>query len=130
MEHIETFVTASVHVNKKGTRFIRVRFQAGDAEWLTAFNPKGIASVEWVQRTSRTTGKQRIQSRFPVRVDFARSSVIGSDVVAACVISPRDFTPTEMAPAAAEDLAALGAVAPIAAAPATEPEQDADEPLL
>ena len=107
METIETFVTASIHVNQKGTRFIRARFQVDADTWLTAFNPEGVASVEWVQRVSRTTGKQRTQSRFPVRVSFKRSTVVGADVVESCAIAPRDFTPTEMAAADEGDLAAL-----------------------
>lgn len=130
MEHIETFVTATVHTSPKGARFIRARFQAGNAEWLTSFNPKGIATVEWTQRVSKTTGARRTQTRFPVLVSFTRSSVVGSDVVAACTIKPRDFTPHEMEPADAADLAALGA-APAVPAPATPAAQDADdEPLL
>lgn len=107
METIETFVTASIHVSPKGAKFIRVRFQVDADTWLTAFNPTGVASVEWVQRVSRTTGKQRIQSRFPVKVSFKRSVVVGADVVESCAIAPRDFTPTEMAAADEGDLAAL-----------------------
>ena len=107
MEHIETFVTASLHVSPKGAKFIRVRFQADGETWLTGFNPAGVASVEWVQRVSHTTGKQRIQSRFPVRVSFTRSSVVGSDVVAACELAPRDFTPVEMDAADDADISAL-----------------------
>ena len=137
METIDTFVTASIHTSPKGAKFIRVRFQANDAQWLTAFNPGGVAGIEWVQRISRTTGKQRTQSRFPVTVRFQRSSVVGSDVVETCELKPRDFTPREMAAADDASLAALegakstafGAAAPAPApapAPAAEP---ADEPL-
>lgn len=129
METIETFVTASIHVSPKGIKFIRVRFQANEAQWLTAFNPAGVSSVEWVQRISRVTGKQRIQSRFPVRVSFKRSSVVGSDVVESCVIAPRDFTPTEMAAADAGDLAALAGAAAPAATVAVQQAAEAEEPL-
>ena len=129
METIETFVTASIHVSPKGIKFIRVRFQANEAQWLTAFNPAGVSSVEWVQRISRTTGKQRIQSRFPVKVSFKRSHVIGSDVVESCVIAPRDFTPTEMAAADAGDLAALAGSAGAAATVAVQRAAEAEEPL-
>ena len=127
METIETFVTSSIHISPKGNKFIRARFQVDGQTYLTAFNPKGVASVEWVQRISRTTGKQRIQSRFPVRVSFKRSSVVGSDVVESCIISPRDFTPTEMAAADAGDLEALtNATAPTATVAV---QQVAEEPL-
>ena len=129
METIETFVTSSIHVSPKGVKFIRARFQVDGNTWLTAFNPKGVASVEWVQRISRTTGKQRIQSRFPVKVSFKRSSVVGSDVVESCVIAPRDFTPVEVSPADVGDLAALaGATAP-AATVAVQQAAEAEEPL-
>lgn len=115
METIETFVTASIHTSPKGVKFIRVRFQANEAQWLTAFNPTGVAGIEWVQRVSRTTGKQRIQSRFPITVRFQRSSVVGSDVVETCELKPRDFTPQAMEAADNASLAALtgakGAVA-------------------
>ena len=116
---VETFVTATIHTNSKGTRFIRIRFQAEDNVWFTAFNPTGIKDVEWVQRVSRTTGSVRTQSRFPVLVTFERDSVVGSDVVRNCVIKPRDFVAQEMAAADEADLEALGkcaAVAPVAPA--------------
>ena len=129
METIETFVTASIHVSPKGIKFIRVRFQANEAQWLTAFNPAGVSSVEWVQRISRTTGNQRIQSRYPVRVSFTRSRVVGSDVVESCVIAPRDFTPVEMSPADAGDLAALAGAAAPAATVAVQRAAEAEEPL-
>ena len=126
METIETFVTASIHVNQKGTKFIRIRFQVDADTWFTAFNPTGVASVEWVRRVSRTTGKQRIQSRFPVKVSFARS-VVGSDVVERCAIAPR-VAPQEMTPAAEEDLAALtGAKGTVADATVAVAEAAADD---
>ena len=113
---VETFVTATIHTNSKGTRFIRIRFQAEDNVWFTAFNPTGIKDVEWVQRVSRTTGSVRTQTRFPVLVTFERDSVVGSDVVRNCIIKPREFVAKEMEAADAADLAALGkcaAVAPV-----------------
>ena len=116
MNTVETFVTASIHQNEKGVKFIRIRFQAGDNVWFTAFNPKGVKDVEWVQRTSRTTGAVRTQTRFPVLVTFERDSVVGSDVVRNCIIKPREFVAKEMEAADAADLAALGkcaAVAPV-----------------
>ena len=104
---VETFVTATIHTNSKGTRFIRIRFQAEDNVWFTAFNPTGIKDVEWVQRISRTTGSVRTQTRFPVLVTFERDSVVGSDVVRNCVIKPREFVAQEMSAASEEGLAAL-----------------------
>lgn len=121
---VETFVTASVHQNEKGTQFIRVRFQAGDTAWFTAFNPKGIKDVEWVQRTSRTTGAVRTQTRFPVLVTFERDSVVGSDVVRNCVIKPREFVAQEMTAADAADLAALKCTAAAPAVPAVTEAAD------
>lgn len=104
---VETFVTATIHTNSKGTRFIRIRFQAEDNVWFTAFNPTGIKDVEWVQRVSRTTGSVRTQTRFPVLVTFERDSVVGSDVVHNCVIKPREFVAKEMEAADVADLEAL-----------------------
>lgn len=133
MEKIDTFVTASVHT-KGDKRFIRVRFQVAGDQYLTAFNPKGVSTVQWVQRTSRTTGKVRTQSRWPVTVRFTRDGVVGSDVVKA-ELSPRDFTPQAIAAADAADLAALDAVqAPVQPAaapaqPAQAPAAPAEEPL-
>ena len=132
METVETFVTLSVHegVNAEGksVRFIRARFQVGPEEYLTAFNPAGVSRLELVKRISRTTGKARVQSRWPVLVRFRRDKVVGADVVTECVLEPRAFTPTAMQSAPAADLAALDAVAPAraakpAAAPAA-PEED------
>lgn len=123
MNTVETFVTLSVHegVNAEGksVRFIRARFQVGEGEYLTAFNPKGVAKCELVKRVSRTTGKVRTQTRWPVLVRFQRDTVVGSDVVAKCELEPRPFTATAMQSADAADLAALEAVAP--AAPAAQP---------
>ena len=123
---VETFVTASIHQNGKGVKFIRVRFQAGDNVWFTAFNPTGIKDVEWVQRVSRTTGAVKTQTHFPVLVTFERDSVVGSDVVRNCVIKPRSFVAQEMSAANDADLAVLSKCA--AAAPvvpvATEAADD------
>ena len=133
METVETFVTLSVHEGTnaagKAVRFIRARFQVGPEEYLTAFNPAGVSKVELVKRVSRTTGKTRIQSRWPVLVRFTRDTVVGSDVVAKCELEPRAFVATAMRSADASDLAALDAVAPAraaapAAAPAAGPEED------
>ena len=112
---VETFVTATIHTSPKGMKFIRARFQVDDQVWLTAFNPAGVASVEWVQRVSRTTGSVKTQTRYPVLVTFERDSVVGSDVVRSCTIAPRAFVAKEMAEAPAADLEALGKCA--AAAP-------------
>ena len=131
METVETFVTLSVHegtnVEGKSVRFIRARFQVGPDEYLTAFNPAGVSKVELVKRVSRTTGKVRTQTRWPVLVRFQRDSVVGSDVVSKCVLEPRSFTPTAMQSANAADLAALDAVATPAAKPA-KPSQAPSEP--
>lgn len=130
MEKIDTFVTASIH-QKDGNRFIRIRFQASGDTYLTAFNPKGVSTVQWVQRVSRTTGKVRTQTRWPVTVRFTRDAVVGSDVVKA-ELAPRDFTPQAIAAADAADLAALDAVqAPVqpTAAAAQAPEEPTEEPL-
>ena len=133
METVETFVTLSVHEGTnaagKAVRFIRARFQVGPEEYLTAFNPKGVAKLELVKRVSRTTGKTRVQTRWPVLVRFTRDTVVGSDVVAECELEPRAFVATAMRSADASDLAALDAVAPAkpaapAAAPAAESEED------
>ena len=136
METVETFVTLSVHngTNAEGrkVRFIRARFQVGENAYLTAFNPKGVAKLELVKRVSRTTGKTRVQTRWPVLVRFTRDSVVGSDVVSECVLEPRAFVAQAMQSASAADLAAFDAVAPAqaakpavpAAAPAAEPEED------
>ena len=134
METVETFVTLSVHEGKnaegKSVRFIRARFQIGPEEYLTAFNPKGVAKLELVKRVSRTTGKTRVQTRWPVLVRFTRDAVVGSDVVASCELEPRAFVAQAMQSADASDLAALDAVAAPAraaapaAAPAAEPEED------
>lgn len=124
METVETFVTLSVHEGTnaagKSVRFIRARFQVGEGEYLTAFNPKGVAKLELVKRISRTTGKVRTQTRWPVLVRFTRDSVVGSDVVAKCELEPRAFVATAMQSADSADLAALDAVA----APAAKPAQD------
>ena len=135
METVETFVILSVHegtnAEGKSVRFIRARFQVGENAYLTAFNPKGVAKLELVKRISRTTGKVRVQTRWPVLVRFQRDSVVGSDVVASCSLEPRAFTPTAMQSAEPADLAALDAVsAPAAAAsapasaPAAGPEEE------
>lgn len=127
METIETFVTLSVHeaVNAEGrkVRFIRARFQAGADEYLTAFNPKGVSRVELVKRVSRSTGKARTQTRWPVIVRFTRDTVVGSDVVASCSLEPRPFVAQAMQSADAADLAALDAVGAPAAVPAAVPAQ-------
>lgn len=124
METVETFVTLSVHEGTnavgKAVRFIRARFQVGAEEYLTAFNPKGVAKLELVKRVSRTTGKVRTQTRWPVLVRFTRDSVVGSDVVAKCELEPRAFVAAAMQSADAADLAALDAVT----APAAKPAQD------
>ena len=129
METAETFVTLSVHegtnADGKNIRFIRARFQVGESAYLTAFNPKGVSKLELVKRVSRTTGKVRTQTRWPVLVRFQRDTVIlkrgvGSDVVTECVLEPRAFVATAMQSAPAADLAALDA---IAAAPAAKPSQ-------
>lgn len=135
METVETFVTLSVHEGKnaegKSVRFIRARFQVGAEEYLTAFNPKGVSRVELIKRVSRTTGKTRVQTRWPVLVRFTRDSVVGSDVVSECVLEPRAFVAQAMQSAPASDLAALDAVAAPAAKPSqvtvapSEPEEEA-----
>ena len=134
METVETFVTLSVHegtnAEGKSVRFIRARFQVGPEEYLTAFNPAGVSKVELVKRVSRTTGKTRVQTRWPVLVRFTRDTVVGSDVVSSCKLEPRAFAAQAMQSASAADLAAFDAVAPAqaakpaAAAPAAEPEED------
>ena len=126
METVETFVTLSVHegINAEGksVRFIRARFQAGPEEYLTAFNPAGVSRVELVKRVSRTTGKVRTQTRWPVLVRFQRDTVVGSDVCASCTLEPRAFVAQAMQSAPAADLAALDAAVP--AKPAAAPTQD------
>lgn len=133
METVETFVTLSVHegTNKDGqkVRFIRARFQVGQEEYLTAFNPTGISKCELVKRVSRTTGKVRTQTRWPVLVRFTRDTVVGSDVVAKCELEPRPFTAQAMQSADAADLAALDAIGPAPAQPAATAAQPAEEPL-
>ena len=139
METVETFVTLSIHEGKNAegrkVRFIRARFQADAGQYLTAFNPSGISKIELVRRVSRTTGKTRVQSRWPVLVRFQRDSVVGSDVVSECIIEPRAFTPTAMQSAPTADLAALDAVAAPAAKPSaptqapSEPEEPEEEAL-
>ena len=132
METVETFVTLSVHEGTnaagKAVRFIRARFQVGPEEYLTAFNPKGVAKLELVKRVSRTTGKVRTQTRWPVLVRFQRDAVVGSDVVAKCELQPRAFVAAAMQSAPAEDLAALDAVAPAQAAKPAAPAQAPAEP--
>lgn len=134
METVETFVTLSVHEGTnaagKAVRFIRARFQVGAEEYLTAFNPAGVAKLELVKRVSRTTGKVRTQTRWPVIVRFQRDSVVGSDVVASCTLEPRAFQPSAMQSAPAADLAAIDAVgAPAASmAQAAKPAQAPSEP--
>lgn len=136
METVETFVTLSVHegtnADGKPVRFIRARFQVGENAYLTAFNPAGVAKLELVKRVSRSTGKVRVQTRWPVLVRFTRDTVVGSDVVSKCAIEPRAFAPQAMKSADAADLAAFDAAAPAAkpAAPAqapapSEPEEEA-----
>ena len=131
METVETFVTLSVHegTNAEGrkVRFIRARFQVGENAYLTAFNPKGVAKLELVKRVSRTTGKVRTQTRWPVLVRFTRDTVVGSDVVASCELEPRAFVATAMQSADAADLAALDAVS-APAAQAAKPAQAPSEP--
>lgn len=133
METVETFVTLSVHEGKnadgKPVRFIRARFQVGADEYLTAFNPKGVAKLELVKRISRTTGKVRTQTRWPVLVRFTRDSVVGSDVVAECLIEPRAFTPTAMQSAPEADLAALDAVGASQVAKPAQAPVEAEEAL-
>lgn len=126
METVETFVTLSVHEGTnaagKAVRFIRARFQTGPEEYLTAFNPKGVAKLELVKRVSRTTGKVRTQTRWPVLVRFTRDTVVGSDVVAKCELEPRAFVAQAMQSADAADLAALDALDAVGA-PAAVPAQ-------
>lgn len=138
METVETFVTLSVHEGTnaagKAVRFIRARFQVGENTYLTAFNPAGVARLELVKRVSRSTGKVRTQTRWPVLVRFQRDAVVGSDVVVSCELEPRAFSPTAMQSADAADLAAIDAASAPAkpaakpaaapAAPAAEPEED------
>ena len=132
METVETFVTLSVHEGTnaagKAVRFIRARFQVGPEEYLTAFNPAGVSKLELVKRVSRTTGKVRTQTRWPVLVRFTRDTVVGSDVVASCSLEPRPFVAQAMQSADAADLAALDAVGAPAAAPAAAPAQAPAEP--
>ena len=135
METVETFVTLSVHegtnADGKAVRFIRARFQVGADTYLTAFNPKGVAKLELVKRVSRTTGKVRTQTRWPVLVRFQRDTVVGSDVCASCTLEPRAFVATAMQDANAADLAAIDAVSAPAAKPSaptqapSEPEEEA-----
>lgn len=131
METVETFVTLSVHegtnADGKSIRFIRARFQVGADQFLTAFNPAGVSRVELVKRVSRTTGKVRTQTRWPVLVRFRRDTVVGSDVCASCTLEPRAFVATAMQSANAADLAALDAVSAPAAKPAS-PAQATSEP--
>lgn len=138
METVETFVTLSVHEGKnaegKSVRFIRARFQVGPEEYLTAFNPAGVAKLELVKRVSRTTGKVRTQTRWPVLVRFQRDTVVGSDVCASCTLEPRAFAATAMQSASAADLAALDeasapAAKPAQASQASQASQDTEEAL-
>lgn len=136
METVETFVTLSVHEGKnaegKYVRFVRARFQSGPNEFLTAFNPAGVSRIELVKRVSRTTGKTRVQTRWPVLVRYQRDTVVGSDVVAECIIEPRAFMPTAIQSAPTADLAALDAVGAIQATKPTAPAQapvEAEEAL-
>ena len=136
METVETFVTLSVHegtnADGKSVRFIRARFQVGENTYLTAFNPTGVSRLELVKRVSRTTGKVRTQTRWPVLVRFQRDTVVGSDVCASCTLEPRAFVAQAMQSADAADLAALDAVsAPAAkpASPAQAPSEPAEEAL-
>ena len=133
METVETFVTLSVHegtnAEGKSIRFIRARFQVGENAYLTAFNPKGVSRLELVKRVSRTTGKVRTQTRWPVIVRFQRDSVVGSDVVAECVLEPRAFVAAAMQSAPASDLAALDAVAAPAAKTSQAPSEPEEEAL-
>ena len=137
METVETFVTLSVHegtnADGKNVRFIRARFQVGESAYLTAFNPKGVSKLELVKRVSRTTGKVRTQTRWPVLVRFQRDAVIGSDVVTECVLEPRAFVAQAMQSAPAADLAALDAIAAARAAKPTQapavPSESEEEAL-
>ena len=134
METVETFVTLSVHEGTnaagKAVRFIRARFQVGPEEYLTAFNPTGVSRLELVKRVSRSTGKVRVQTRWPVIVRYVRDTVVGSDVVASCELEPRAFVAQAMQSAPASDLAAFDAVAPAKpAAPATAPAAEPEEAL-
>lgn len=130
METVETFVTLSVHEGTnaagKAVRFIRARFQTRPGEYLTAFNPKGVAKLELVKRVSRTTGKVRTQTRWPVLVRFTRDTVVGSDVVAKCELEPRAFVAQAMQSADASDLAAIDAVGAPAAKPAAPAQAPAE----
>ena len=132
METVETFVTFSVHegvnADGKAIRFVRARFQVGENTYLTAFNPTGVSRLELVKRVSRTTGKVRVCTRWPVLVRFTRDTVVGSDVVASCELEPRAFVAQAMQSAPAADLAALDAVAAPAAKPAAKPAQAPSEP--
>lgn len=133
METVETFVTLSVHegtnAEGKSVRFIRARFQVGPEEYLTAFNPKGVSRLELVKRVSRTTGKARVQTRWPVLVRFTRDSVVGSDVVASCELEPRAFVAQAMQSADSADLAALDAVGASQVAKPAQAPVEAEEAL-
>ena len=133
METVETFVTLSVHEGTnaagKAVRFIRARFQAGPEEYLTAFNPAGVSKVELVKRISRTTGKTRVQTRWPVLVRFTRDTVVGSDVVAKCELEPRAFVAQAMQSAPEADLAALDAVGASQVAKPAQAPVEAEEAL-
>ena len=135
METVETFVTLSVHkgtnADGKSVRFIRARFQVGADQFLTAFNPAGVAKLELVKRVSRTTGNVRTQTRWPVLVRFTRDTVVGSDVVTKCSIEPRAFVAQAMQSENSADLAAIDAVsAPTKpAAPTQAPSEPEEEAL-
>lgn len=108
-KNVQAFVTLSTH-EKNGKRFIRARFPIGDNEYRTAFNPKGVAQTTWVKRTSKLTGEERVQSRWPVDITFVESETIGDDVVKSCVFKDREFIPAEIEAAQAEDLEAIDAL--------------------
>lgn len=139
METVESFVTLSVHegtnADGKSVRFIRARFQVGADQFLTAFNPAGVSKVELVKRVSRTTGKVRVQTRWPVLVRFQRDTVVGSDICASCTLEPRAFVAQAMQSADSVDLAAIDAVSAPAAKPSaptqapSEPEEPEEEAL-
>ena len=100
METLRAFVILSVHdgVNADGEkiRYIQARFQITENEWLTAFNPKGVAKCDLVKRINHTTGETEVQTRRPVIIRFQRDTVCNSNVVRRCELIQDECTSSAM----------------------------------
>lgn len=90
---IEALVTVSVFDVPKG-KAIKAEFLAADGTLLTAYNPEGVKSIDWVKRRSNNDGKEYVESRRPIIVTYscARKAKGNSCIAEDCKLYPIDFS--------------------------------------